>query len=84
MCEDYRAGASIDFKHDEADLNKTITCPVLALWSDRGPIGRLFNVLAIWKERGTTVTGKGLAGGHYLQEDVPDQVVAELQPILRA
>jgi haloacetate dehalogenase len=44
----------------------------------------LFNVLAIWKERGTNVTGKGLAGGHYLQEDVPDQVVAELQPILRA
>src|SRR6202040_4334751 len=22
MCEDYRAGASIDLKHDEADLNK--------------------------------------------------------------
>ena len=36
MCEDYRAGASIDFKHDEADLNKKIACPVLALWSDRG------------------------------------------------
>ena len=34
MCEDYRAGASIDFKHDEADLNKKIACPVLALWSD--------------------------------------------------
>jgi haloacetate dehalogenase len=84
MCEDYRAGASIDLKHDEADLNKKIACPVLALWSDRGPIGRLFNVLAIWKERGTTVTGKGMAAGHYLQEDVPDQVIAELPPILRA
>jgi haloacetate dehalogenase len=84
MCEDYRAGASSDFKHDEADLSKKIACPVLALWSTRGPIGRLFDVLAIWKERGTTVTGKGLAAGHYLQEDIPDQVVAELQPLLRA
>jgi haloacetate dehalogenase len=83
MCEDYRAGASIDLKHDEADLNRKIACPVLALWSERGPIGRLFDVLAIWKERGTTVTGKGLPGRHYLQEDVADQVIAELQPILR-
>jgi len=83
-CEDYRAAATIDLVHDEADMEKKIACPVLALWSERGPIGRLFNVLAIWKERGTTVTGKGLAGGHYLQEDVADQVIAELQPILRA
>ena len=67
-----------------ADLNKQIACPVLALWSERGPIGRLFNVLAIWKERGTNVTGKGLAGGHYLQEDVPDQVVAEVQTLVGA
>ena len=83
-CEDYRAGASIDIKHDEADLNKKIACPVLALWSDRGPIGRLFNVLAIWKERGSNVTGKGLPGGHNLQEDVPDQVFAEVTALLKA
>ena len=29
MCEDYRAAASIDLKHDEADLNKKIACPLL-------------------------------------------------------
>ena len=27
MCEDYRAGASIDLKHDEADLDKKIDVP---------------------------------------------------------
>ena len=84
MCEDYRAGASIDLKHDEADLTKKIACPLLALWSERGPMGRLYDVLAIWKERGTKVTGKGLPGGHNLQEDVADQVIAELPPILRS
>ena len=31
-CEDYRAGASIDLVHDEADLDKKVSCPLLALW----------------------------------------------------
>jgi len=32
MCEDYRAGASIDLKHDAADLNRKIESPLLTLW----------------------------------------------------
>ena len=84
MCEDYRAGASIDLKHDAADLNKKIASPLLTLWGERGPMGRLYDVLAIWKERGSNVTGKGLPGGHNLQEDVPDQVFAEVTALLKA
>ena len=84
MCEDYRAGASIDLKHDAADLNKKIESPLLTLWGERGPMGRLYDVLAIWKERGSNVTGKGLPGGHNLQEDVPDQVFAEVTALLKA
>ena len=83
MCEDYRAGASIDLKHDAADLNKKIASPLLTLWGERGPMGRLYDVLAIWKERGSHVTGKGLPGGHNLQEDVPDQVFAEVTALLK-
>ena len=83
MCEDYRAGASIDLKHDEADLHKKIACPLLALWGEKSPMGRIYDVLAIWRERGTKVTGKGLPGGHNLQEDVPDQVLAEIRAFLR-
>ena len=82
MCEDYRAAASIDLKHDEADLQKKITVPLLALWSAPGAMGRIYDVLAIWRERGTQVSGKGLAGGHNLQEDVPKEVLAELTAFL--
>ena len=82
MCEDYRASASIDLKHDEADLSKKIACPLLTLWGLKGPMGRLYDVMAIWKERGTTVTGKGLAAGHNLQEDAPAEVLAELRAFL--
>ena len=84
MCEDYRAGASIDLRHDEADLSKKIACPLLTLWGLKGPMGRIFDVLAIWKEKGVNVSGRGLPGGHNLQEEIPDQVVAELRPFLKA
>jgi haloacetate dehalogenase len=84
MCEDYRAGASIDLQHDKADLDKKITCPLSTLWGERGPMGRIYDVLAIWKERGTKVTGKSLPGGHNLMIDVPDQVIAEVRALLKA
>jgi haloacetate dehalogenase len=85
MCEDYRAGASIDLEHDKADLDKQnrIKVPLLTLWAGRGAMARLYDVLAIWKEFATTVSGKGLSGGHNLQEDVPNEVVAELIPFLK-
>jgi haloacetate dehalogenase len=79
MCEDYRAGASIDLKHDEADLNRKIGVPLLTLWAEKGAMGRLYDVLAVWRERASHVTGKALPGGHNLQEDVPDMVLAELR-----
>jgi haloacetate dehalogenase len=82
MCEDYRAGASIDLEHDEADLAKKIACPLLTIWGLKGPMGRIFDVLAIWKERGVNVTGKGVAAGHNVQEDAPAEVLAELRPFL--
>jgi haloacetate dehalogenase len=83
MCEDYRAGASIDLDHDRADLDRKIACPLLALWGAKAPMGRLYDVLSIWRERATTVTGRSLPTGHNLQEDAPDVVAAELTAFLR-
>jgi haloacetate dehalogenase len=84
MCEDYRAGASIDLQHDKADLDKKIACPLLVLWGERGAMGRLYDVMPIWRERGANVSGKGLPGGHNLQEELPEQVLAELRSFLKA
>jgi haloacetate dehalogenase len=84
MCEDYRAGASIDLAHDAADERKRIECPLRVLWAEKGAMARLYDVLGIWKNYGTRVTGRGLPGGHNLQEDVPDMVLAEIQDLLKA
>jgi haloacetate dehalogenase len=83
MCEDSRAAASIDLEHDEADMNRKVACPLLALWAANGAMGRLYDVLATWKERAANVSGKGLPGGHSLQETTPEQTLAEIRAFLR-
>jgi haloacetate dehalogenase len=84
MCEDYRAGASIDLEHDAADLDRRIRCPLHVLWAADGAMDRLYDVLAIWRERARNVTGRGMPGGHNMQEGAPDEVLAELRAFLRA
>lgn len=76
-CEDYRAAASIDIAHDDADGARKLECPLLALWGERGAVHRNFDVLALWRERAADVRGRALPGGHYLAEEVPHLVAAE-------
>ncbi len=78
MCEDYRAGATIDMQHDKEDNGKKVTCPMLVLWAAQAPMGRIYDVLATWKERATDVRGKELPGGHNLPDISPNEVTAEL------
>ena len=81
-CEDYRAAASIDLDHDAADLDRKLSCPVLALWAEQGVMHRLFNVLDTWRERASNVNGKLLPGGHYLPEQTPQAVLEEVKRFL--
>ncbi len=53
------------------------------LWASDGAMGRMYDVLAIWKETyGTKVSGAALTGGHNLQEANPTGVLGELLPFL--
>lgn len=81
-CEDYRAAASVDLVHDEADLSRKIGCPLLALWGEKAPMHRLYDVLSAWRERATQVVGKPLPGGHYLPEELPEESLEELRAFL--
>ena len=83
-CEDYRAAASIDLEHDEADLDRRIAAPLLALWGARGLVGREFDVLACWRERAERVEGEALECGHYLPEERPAETTAALRRFLLA
>jgi haloacetate dehalogenase len=82
-CEDYRAAASIDLGHDEADLDCMIECPLLALWGKRGIMEKYFDVLATWRERAVDVRGQAFDCGHFLPEEAPAETAAALQAFFR-
>ena len=84
-CEDYRASAGIDLEIDEADWNKKIACPVLALWAERGNRPPAFsNTIDFWKEKAVEAKGRALRSGHFMAEEVPEETLAELRSFLTA
>ncbi len=80
-CEDYRAAATIDLEHDRADreAGRKVRAPLLALWGERGVIERCFAPLDEWRRVADDVRGRALPAGHYLPEEIPDLVTAELE-----
>lgn len=86
LCEDYRAGASIDVDHDLADrtAGRLIVAPVLALWSARD-LGRWHDVLGVWRRwvgDDARLRGRALETGHFIPEEAPREVIEELQAFL--
>lgn len=77
-CEDYRAAATIDLAHDDADGSRKVACPLLVLWGLKGVIERCFDPLALWRERAEQVEGFGLPCSHYLAEELPDATAKAL------
>jgi haloacetate dehalogenase len=78
-CEDYRAAATIDLVHDEADAEARVECPLLVLWGELGVVHRSHDVLAVWREKAERVEGRALPCGHFLPEEAPEAVLAALQ-----
>ena len=79
MCEDYRAAATIDLEQDRAHPAARIGCPLRILWGERGVVQRLFTPIADWQEKSSgAVTGRTTPGGHYIPEETPDLLVAEM------
>ena len=83
-CEDYRAAASIDLVHDEADRDegREVECPLLALWGGRAVMERLYDVEDVWSGYASDVRGRPLDAGHYLAEERPEETAWELTSFL--
>lgn len=84
MCQDYRAGATMDVADDEADRGRrNISCPTLVLWGRRGPLGQVPDVLDVWRRWAPNSQGQALDCGHYLAEERPNETLAALRTFLR-
>jgi haloacetate dehalogenase len=74
--EEFRAAATIDLIHDEADRERKISCPTLLLWSAES--WKKFDILEVWKTRAENVQGTAFDCGHFLPEEDPERTAAEL------
>jgi haloacetate dehalogenase len=86
LCEDYRAGATLDREADLADraAGRVIGCPVLAIWGSHGIPAASPDPLALWRPYAPDVTGKAIEGGHFLPEENALDTAAALLGFLRA
>jgi haloacetate dehalogenase len=78
-CDEYRAGAGIDLAHDRTDRMRKIAMPLLVLWGERSGQGSGYDMLAVWREHADNVTGEGIASGHFLPEEAPDDTYRALR-----
>lgn len=79
ICEDYRASATIDLVHDRADVAAGLKLkqPLRLLWAEHGAVSRYFDVMHLWRERASDVSGASVASGHYIAEEAPEQVLTQ-------
>lgn len=76
-CEDIRALVSVDLEHDLADRagNRLVECPLLVLWGTRW---RSADLLSPWRDYARNVQGRPIDAGHWLAEERPSELAAEL------
>ena len=82
MCEDYRAAATIDLVHDRADraVGKKLSMPVRVLWGEHGLVNKCFAPIEDWNRVSSSeVTGRHVPSGHYIPEECPEQLIAEVK-----
>jgi haloacetate dehalogenase len=79
-CADYRAGATVDWRHDEEDraAGRRIQCPTHVVWGRQFLTG---DVLEIWRPWcAGALDGTALDCGHFAAEEQPE---ATLRGMLR-
>ena len=87
ICEDYRAGATMDRALDDEDRGaRTIPCPTRALWGGAGALPYFYeDPLELWRPLAPEITGRAVAGAsHFLVEDEPGEVAQDLAGFLAA
>ncbi len=79
MCEDYRAAATIDLVHDRLDREqgKRLSMPLRVLWGEYGLVNKCFKPIQDWQKVAGEVSGMTVPCGHYIPEELPDELVVD-------
>jgi haloacetate dehalogenase len=82
VCEDYRAGVTVDMAMDTADFDagRKIDCPVAVYWGELSHTEKFFDPREAWPKYASKIVKlRPLPCGHYPAEQVPDLVYEELK-----
>jgi haloacetate dehalogenase len=84
VCEDYRAGATVDRRLDEADLaaGRKVACPTFLIWAKDYVGKRNPKPLEIWRAWCTDIDGAEVDSGHFIAEENPKGMLTALLPFL--
>jgi haloacetate dehalogenase len=85
MLEDYRAGLGIDRRQDETDraAGRTVSCPVLVVWSLRDDLATLYDdIPGIWRRWADDLRTGTVDSGHHMAEEAPDALASHLLAFL--
>lgn len=82
MCEDYRAGLGVDRGADDDDriTGRQIVSPLLVLWGSKDDLAELYDddVLGVWRNWASDVTGHAVDAGHHISEEAPQELTRAL------
>ncbi len=80
-CADYRAGATTDMAHDQADreAGRKIDCPVLVVWGRGYSVAGNASPAEIWQRWAVDVSEAALECGHFVAEEQPEACAAALE-----
>ena len=79
-CEDYRAAASIDLIHDQADKGRKLDIPLFAISGAASFVSARYDLAAEWQTSFTDVSAAQVPGGHFLPEESPDELLELVIP----
>jgi haloacetate dehalogenase len=82
VCEDYRAGVTVDMATDTEDFDagRMIECPTAIYWGEKSHTNKFFDPYKAWPQYCAAIERMmPLPCGHYPAEQVPDQVYEELK-----
>ena len=80
-CADYRACITCDLEMDTKDFEagNKIDIPALVVWGSKSHTGKVYgDILPIWRQYATRVSGGAIECGHYVQEEAPQETLAWL------
>ncbi|MCI8869656.1 MAG: alpha/beta hydrolase [Lawsonibacter sp.] len=84
ICEEYRAGETVDLALDEEDLKngKKIQAETLVLWGGSGLVERFFRPMECWAKFGDRFRGHPVPCGHFIPEEAPEEALKAVEAFL--